>query len=227
MTCSPKAEIKCFILPVTSRRYGSLLTNFTVSPEFDTSVVVFNLSTDDYGFETTWTLTDSNGNVVEDGPNTPYDDGSDFQETINLPSINECYTFTIFDSFGDGICCDYGTGSYNLEDESGNVILSGGAFGESESITFNASDGLSVDGNNFSQNFNVFPNPTNNELNVSVRNIKNASYSLYSLVGQQIKSGTLNEQGLNKIGLSSISNGIYLISIESDGQSFTQKIVKK
>ena len=32
MTCSPKAEIKCLILPLTTIRYGFLETNFTVSP---------------------------------------------------------------------------------------------------------------------------------------------------------------------------------------------------
>ena len=33
ITCSPKAEIKCFILPVTIIRYGDKQTNFIVSPK--------------------------------------------------------------------------------------------------------------------------------------------------------------------------------------------------
>ena len=32
ITCSPKAEVKCLILPVTNILYGSVETNDTVSP---------------------------------------------------------------------------------------------------------------------------------------------------------------------------------------------------
>jgi hypothetical protein len=42
-----------------------------------------------------------------------------------------CYDFTIFDSFGDGICCAFGNGFYNVYHE-GNLVCSGGDFGASE-----------------------------------------------------------------------------------------------
>ena len=44
-----------------------------------------------------------------------------------------CYTFTIYDSYGDGICCYYGQGHYEVyfEDE---LVGSGGDFDDSESI---------------------------------------------------------------------------------------------
>ena len=29
-----------------------------------------------------------------------------------------CYDFVIYDSYGDGICCSYGIGSYTLTDDS-------------------------------------------------------------------------------------------------------------
>ena len=45
------------------------------------------------------------------------------------------YQFTIYDSYGDGICCLVGEGSYSLyvDDE---LIGSGGDFGYSESHLF-------------------------------------------------------------------------------------------
>lgn len=48
---------------------------------------------------------------------------------------NDCYTFTINDAYGDGICCNYGNGSYSITDPDGN-IKSGGSFGASETTNF-------------------------------------------------------------------------------------------
>jgi hypothetical protein len=47
-----------------------------------------------------------------------------------------CYTFTIYDSFGDGICCSYGEGGYTLTDGEGQVLGSGGDFEDDETTLF-------------------------------------------------------------------------------------------
>ena len=44
-----------------------------------------------------------------------------------------CYDLTVNDSFGDGICCAYGDGSYTLEVD-GVVVATGGDFGDGETI---------------------------------------------------------------------------------------------
>ena len=49
-----------------------------------------------------------------------------------------------FDSYGDGICCEFGEGFYNLSSDSGDVIFDGGEFGGSE-ITEISTDEASVD----------------------------------------------------------------------------------
>ena len=46
-----------------------------------------------------------------------------------------CYTFTINDSFGDGICCAYGTGLYTVSSQ-GTVLATGGEFADTESAEF-------------------------------------------------------------------------------------------
>jgi len=46
------------------------------------------------------------------------------------------YTFTYKDSFGDGMCCTFGEGSYQLLLDQSVVFTSNGAFGDSESTTF-------------------------------------------------------------------------------------------
>ncbi len=97
-----------------------------------TEPVVLSITLDNYPGETTWDLKDAAGNVVASGG--PYStQGGTVSQTFNLSAGD--YTFTIYDSYGDGICCGYGNGSYSLT--SGNVtIASGGNFGSSESTNF-------------------------------------------------------------------------------------------
>ena len=47
-----------------------------------------------------------------------------------------CYDFNIYDSYGDGLCCQYGNGSYTLTGADGTVIGSGGDFGSGETVNF-------------------------------------------------------------------------------------------
>ena len=108
-------------------------------PDFcdnECTALTLTINFDNYPEETTWEVTNSGGNVVESGgPYGSQPDGSTLAIPMCLP--DDCYTFTIFDSYGDGICCGYGTGDYELvEDNTGNVIASGGEFGASEATPF-------------------------------------------------------------------------------------------
>jgi len=98
--------------------------------------VILTIVLDDYPEETTWDIVDSNNNVLASGG--PYNNnpaGSTVTETICLGDA--CYDFTIYDSYGDGICCAYGNGSYTLVNSSnGTNLASGGSFGFSESTNF-------------------------------------------------------------------------------------------
>ena len=92
---------------------------------------------DNYPGETTWNLTNAGGTVVASGGNYS-GNGSTVSEDLCL--VDGCYTFTILDSYGDGICCSYGNGSYSLTD-GGTVLASGGSFGSSEATDFCLGDG--------------------------------------------------------------------------------------
>ena len=92
------------------------------------------IKTDNYPGETTWNIkNDATGQVVLSGG--PY------STTGSTITIEEClngnsgYTFTINDSWGDGICCGYGTGDYKLYWD-GVLVASGGAFGSTATHTF-------------------------------------------------------------------------------------------
>jgi lysyl endopeptidase len=93
-----------------------------------------NIILDDYGSEITWEVKQG-GNVLYSGG--PYPNDADQQLETRTMCLNDgCYTFTIFDSFGDGICCEYGEGSYELIDPMGDTVVTGGEYGDDESTFF-------------------------------------------------------------------------------------------
>ncbi|KAA3641301.1 MAG: HYR domain-containing protein, partial [Bacteroidetes bacterium] len=96
------------------------------------NIVQLSLTLDDFPGETTWMLLDGNGSMIENGG--PYFiAGETITETFNLPDGD--YIFMIKDVFGDGICCAFGQGSYTLS-SNGEVIGTGGDFGEGDKINF-------------------------------------------------------------------------------------------
>ncbi len=91
--------------------------------------LTLTLLTDNYPGETTWSVSDLNGNIVAQGG--PYaETGTEYVEQICIDP--GCYAVTINDSFGDGMCCAYGVGGYTIS-SGGTVLGSGGDFGATES----------------------------------------------------------------------------------------------
>ena len=84
--------------------------------------------TDDFGGETTWELVEQGVGVIASGG--PYPNNTLITVDVPVCSIN-CYDFTIFDAFGDGICCGFGIGFYNIFVD-GILACSGGQFGSEE-----------------------------------------------------------------------------------------------
>tara|TARA_B100000315_G_C14594933_1_gene598326 strand:+ start:8073 stop:11435 length:3363 start_codon:yes stop_codon:yes gene_type:complete len=104
------------------------------APSFEGGISVqVEIFTDNYPSETSWDIVDGSGNVV-DGDNNLSGAGILLTWELSL-SGSQTYTFTIYDSFGDGICCDFGEGYYNLYVD-GTLEASGGAFLASESTSF-------------------------------------------------------------------------------------------
>ena len=100
--------------------------------------LLLDLLTDNYGDETSWEICNSNAQVVASG--SGYASNTEYISHICLPDGD--YTFTIYDSYGDGICCVNGNGYYTLTNTSTNEGLAqGGEFGVSESTSFSIGNG--------------------------------------------------------------------------------------
>ena len=102
--------------------------------------VTLTIVLDNYPEETSWEIRDGGTVVASGGTYGSNPDGSTVIENACLP--DGCYDFIIYDAYGDGICCAYGSGSYTLTDDSdGSTLASGGAFTSSQTTNFCVSTG--------------------------------------------------------------------------------------
>lgn len=93
--------------------------------------VTLALMTDNYGSETSWQITNTANTTVASG--SGYSNNQSINE--NLCLNDGSYTFTILDSYGDGICCTNGNGQYTLT-HAGTTLASGGQFSNRQDHTF-------------------------------------------------------------------------------------------
>lgn len=194
-----------------------------------TSEVVLTLITDDWPAETSWTFSDSSGNVLYSSPTyvEGVDDFQSFTENFTV-ATNECYTFEIFDSYGDGICCLSGIGSFTLETLEGDVIATGGDYANGETVLM-SNDVLGVDDYFANNSISVYPNPTNDILNIGISNSSNLpdQMNVYNVLGQIIASkriGSLNDM---MIDATNFADGVYYIKIEKGSQATTIPFIKQ
>ncbi|MCG8700081.1 MAG: PKD domain-containing protein, partial [Bacteroidales bacterium] len=100
--------------------------------------VSLKLVLDNYPSEVSWQLVSESGSAIDQGSGYSTK-GQTINKSWNLPKGK--YTFTINDSYGDGICCSEGNGSYTLKDGCNDILKSGGSYGKSERFTFCVENG--------------------------------------------------------------------------------------
>jgi len=200
---------------------------FVKAPETTTSNLTIQITLDQYGSETSWTLDNSAGETVASSP--AYDDSAasgDYpQSDININVPNDCYTFTILDSYGDGIAGSFGIGSYSIL--SNDVVISGvegGEFGSSDVRSFSVANPLNT--SEFSRNsISIFPNPSNGIITINTENTLNITIS--DITGKVVfsKNNVTNNESIN---LSNVQTGIYLAKMVTEtGVEETKKIILK
>ncbi len=194
--------------------------NFQKTSTFSTNEVKITIQPDNYGSETSWQLTDITNTVIASGGPYTNNNTSIIQETI--PVIEGCYTFTINDSFGDGLCCNYGNGSYSIQTQNNTTISSGGNFANQEVTKFEVTNPLS--NNEFNNTtFLVYPNPSNGIFYLVLNSSETFTYQVLNSLGQTILNGKLSSS-TNSIDLNAFSNGFYILSISDENSKINSKI---
>jgi len=90
---------------------------------------------DNFPEETSWEILDLDGVPIHRGgpyPNAP--DMSTLTESLCMPE--DCFTVNFFDAVGDGLCCGFGIGFYELRTADGFILSRGDEFGQINTDNF-------------------------------------------------------------------------------------------
>jgi hypothetical protein len=189
----------------------------------------FRLFTDNNPQQTTWDIKNSSGTVVANGG--PYALPNHLYSATIQVSSPDCYTFTIYDSGGDGICCLNGNGTYILVDANNSnlIIAQGGSFGSSESGQFKIV-GVGIESPGMNNVLSVYPNPFSGKTTISfwLPDQENVNFSVFNSTGQLVRS---EEKGLLPAGKhefvlesNGLAPGLYLLELRAGPTVYTRKI---
>ena len=192
---------------------------------FDTNTVNLTLLTDDYGLETSWEFKDGNDAILYSG--TGYANNITVNESFDV-TAGGCYSFTIYDTESDGICCGYGIGNYTLTDSNSNVIADGGEFNSQETVSMTTTT-LGAESYFLDREITLYPNPTTNVLNIKLGTSNNLpdNYTIYNMLGQVVLQKSVVTPNDLSVNTSSLSKGMYFIKIATDNASMSLPFVKK
>jgi hypothetical protein len=203
---------------------------YTVNAAPVTSHILYLvLLTDNNPTETTWDVKNSGGNVITSGG--PYTTANHlYRDTITVPGP-DCYTFTIYDAAGNGICCANGNGMYLVMDSADQnlIIAQGGEFTTSDWAQFRIV-GVGVENRELAGELSVFPNPFNNKTTVSfyLPAQENVTFSVINTMGQSILTDNRGMMSIGKHEMSletgNLVPGIYLLQVQAGSQVLTRKI---
>ena len=221
-------------------------TQFLVTAISQTSnLLKVTLLTDNYSSETYMELLSSNGTVVwfqgnesfagtygtnntpgPTDPTSPLLDNTTYNWDVPL-SLNDCYTFKIYDYYGDGLDGFMADGSLSLANHN-NInfyTLSTPNFGSELGIVFkNISTIGIVESEN--QELNVFPNPANDLLFINLPSSAK-QISIVDIYGKLIYS----EPALldsHELKISSLASGTYWLKVDlTNGRTALKRFIKQ
>ena len=206
------------------------------------------LLTDDYADETYVELLNSAGAVVwfegneivagnfgtsnfpaPTDPTTPLQNNTTYNYDIPLTAF-ECYTFVIYDYYGDGMGASQwgGTdGALSLADNNSIDIfaLPAADFGDSAAAVVRHIDDVSIDEASF--DLSIAPNPATTELYINWYNNAQMHIQLFDVCGKQLLS-LQQEASAIQLDIQGVCAGTYLLQLtNANGQVVKKKFVKQ
>lgn len=196
--------------------------NFTIGGAYNTQQVILTIQADNFSDETYWELKDSSGSMVASVVTISFQN----PETIITVNNGECYSFTMYDLMGDGICCTNGEGFYNLKTEEGVLIAQGGEFTSSEETKFKIDTTLGNTVFSTEGNIKLYPNPANSILNIAFTDVDMPqSYTIYNNLGQVMAKGNVTS-ALQALDIASYANGVYFVKLTKGESATTLQFIK-
>ena len=198
-----------------------------VAIEGETEELSIEIMQDKYGNQITWQLLASDNSVIaEGGPYQMLVGGSAATQLhIQKATVNkgDCVKFVIKDAVGNGICCSFGEGYYQIKDSKDNIVVDGdGDFGSETSALLSIGDGVAVEEIETVETLNIFPNPVKDVLTVKGENM--SQVVICNALGQVVESINTNDSEV-RVNVSAFQNGMYFINvIDNNGVMTTTKV---
>jgi len=166
---------------------------------------VLSITLDNYPAETSWEIT-QNGNVIysSNGNYANETNGS----TIQIPLCfgDGCYALVMKDSQGDGLCCQYGQGSYTLTNNFGQVVASGAQFQFAQTTNFCISAvGVEEEAQEW---LLLYPNPAEQMIQIRTSGGGRKPWQIHDVAGRTVAAGELSGTSTT-IDISNLSPGFY------------------
>ncbi len=193
--------------------------------------LIFNITFDQYPEEVGYTLTNETTNSIISNVRFTNAIPDSAVRRYAFPLIDgNCYSFAITDAASDGICCGYGTGSFNLMTGGTTVLTSTGAYGAGTGNKFNWSRVVGVQPiEEAAQAVRLYPNPVkeNFTLEFELEAAADMNISINNALGQtirEIQSGNMSA-GSHQLNINSneLPNGTYFITLRQDGKTSTKR----
>ena len=184
--------------------------------------IVLNILTDDYGSETTWNIVnDATSQIIYSGG--PYSDW-DPQTYIEEMCLGDgCYTFSIFDSYGDGQQGSQNHGTYSIANSSiGQTYGTGGGnWGFLNTVNFciNTVSTDEPDVNHFA----IYPNPAGQYVVFGGMDVP-ASINIYDMKGALVHQHVVSESMII-LSLDNLTDGVYNVILTTENSVLHQKLI--
>ena len=200
----------------------------------DTSIVIWFKSNSSPN-ESSYRLLDDNNNIVFQRTQGSMAANTIYKDTLHLAA--GCYRFKVLDSGDDGLTwwanSAQGSGFVRLYRYVGatQFVFFNSDFGSETGNSFRAIPGgvVGVEETVSNTMLSIYPNPSKGLVNVDISLTKpsNVLVEVFNQMGQQIAAKAQGNYtaGVIEMDLSSFSNGIYMVKLNTDEGSMVQKII--
>jgi len=186
--------------------------SFVESTDLDGSALTFEGNVSSFDIDGAYTV---KAFIKALNPNTGF--STDVNKTVTLSATGDFSVSATAAELADGLIIQYGFSVTGVpadpanEGALGSVVVGAKATASTTDVTVG--------------DFNIYPNPTTNVLNISSDATINRA-NVYNLLGQQVKTFDVNSNR-TALNVSDLESGIYLVKITSGSKQISKKFIKE